>query len=300
GNILLLAGLGVGAFMLFSKKSNAATSDSSNEMPTGNGGDIPNAPKIFAVNSSSTESPLPTGIVSDEDGMEATGDSNTDNESSGNSEGYSDQREEDSNVTSTPKKYSPAKVHKSKKTATAGNDIPALVSTILTPKEKDIINKGKLTAALAIKRPDLYKAAYIKRFGGKTATSKRAALIKASFAIDAAVNAAKASKNGGLKKAQKYPAKPEFTFVQNAGGMAVQAVMNQMAMLQNNGVKVSPAAHKVAAQVKAAKAGTARRPATKPHLKTKHPTHKTPMARASHPVKPKRQIIKKSVPQKHR
>ncbi|MBS1616231.1 MAG: hypothetical protein JST06_08965 [Bacteroidetes bacterium] len=279
GNMLLLAGLGVGAALLFANKSKA---QSDTELPSGSAGsDIPDAPKILAVNSSSTESPTPTGIVSDEEGMETVSSqgsgSNDDEESGGGSVIQT--------ITNTGVKLV--------KQITEDSDLPPLVSTKLTPKETAIINSGKLTASLALQRPDLYKAAYIKKYGGKTASGKKKALAAATLAIDAAVTAANAAKSGGLVKAGKYPANPQFTFVQTAGGMADQAAVAQMAELQKAGVKVSPAAQKVSAQVKAAKASKGKhRPAKHTASKSAHPVRKKTVKHAAHPAAKKR-VVKK-------
>ena len=305
GNVLLLAGLGVGAFMLFANKSNAQSS----ELPSGSaGGDIPDAPKILAVNSSATESPAPTGIVSDEEGMEATASSGSSSPSQSSynlpAASSSDDGEDDSNGSysggsAVVKTVTNAGIDLIKQAQEAA-EIPPLVSTKLTPKETAIINSGKLTAALALKRPDLYKAAYIKKYGGKTAAGKRKALIDASLAIDAAVNAATAAKNGGLIKAVQYPAKPEFTFVQSAGGMAAQVAMSQIAALQKAGVQVSPAAQKVSTQVKAAKASKGKHSAKPAQRKTPHAATQHPATHPAYAVKKTaHSIVKKHVVNKH-
>src|SRR5205823_71309 len=144
-----------------------------------------------------------------------------------------------------------------------------------TPKEKDIIDHGKLSTALAVKRPDLYKAAYIKRYGGKTQAGKKTALAKATAAIKAAAAAAKAAKDGGLVKAVRYPAKPEFTFVQSAGGMTAQVAMAQMAALQKAGVKVTPTG-KAVVHHKVTKGAKGKHPVKKVAA---HPVH---VARPAH------------------
>ncbi len=261
------------------------------ELPSGSaGGEIPDAPKILAVNDKSTESPMPTGIVSDEEGMETITSQSSGSSNSGSSDSGDDDNESGSIVETITK----AGVKLIKQVAKDKN-IPALVSTKLTPKETAIINSGKLTASLALRRPDLYKAAYIRKYGGKTANGKRKALIAASMAIDAAVNAANAAKSGGLVKAVKYPAKPEFTFVQTAGGMAAQVAVSQIAALQKGGVQVSPAAQKVSAQVKAAKGSKGRHP-----VKSAHPARKHV---ASHPAtnaKPGLHTGRKKTVRKHR
>ncbi len=304
--MLLLAGLGVGAFMLFSNKSNAQSNSS--ELPQGSTGtDIPDTPKILAVNSSSTESPTPTGIVSDEEGMEATNSSASSSSgqpsynlpSTSTADDGDDEGGSYSGGSAVVKTVTNAGINLIKQAQEAA-EIPPLVSTKLTPKETAIINSGKLTAALALKRPDLYKAAYIKKYGGKTAAGKRKALIAASLAIDAAVNAAQATKNGGLVKAVQYPAKPEFTFVQTAGGMAAQVALSQIAAAQKAGVVVSPAAQKVSAQVKVAKGGKGKHPAKVAHAtkQVAHPAKK----RTAHPVasgKTVHRVAKKHPIKKH-
>ncbi len=288
GNVLLLASLGVGALMLFSAKRNAQSSQSSTDLPAGSSGnDIPDTPKILAVNSSNTESPTPTGIVSDEDGMETVSSQSSGRRNSGFSD--SDSGDEDSGG-SAVETITNAGI-KLVKQVTKDKNIPPLVSTKLTPKETAIINSGKLTASLALQRPDLYKAAYIKKYGGKTAAGKRKALAAATLAIDAAVNAANAAKSGGLVKAAKYPAKPEFTFVQTASGMAAQAAVTQIAALQKAGVTVSPAAQKISAQVKAAKGSKGLQPVKGRSNKPAHPAKKNAV---KHPPRPtKKHALKK-------
>lgn len=286
GNALLLAGLSLGAFMLFANKSNAQSNPAAAELPNGSSGDIPDAPKILAVNSSDTESPTPTGIVSDEDGMQTVS-----SQSWGNDAGESSGGGVIQTITNTGVRML--------QQAAEDADIPPLVSTKLTPKETAIINSGKLTAALALKRPDLYKAAYIKKYGGKTADGKRKALIAASLAIDAAVNAAGAAKSGGLVKAVKYPAKPQHTFVQTAGGMAAQMAVTQMAALQKAGVNVSPAAQKVSAQVKAAKGSKGKYPISSGNAGKAHPMKGRISARPASHGKAARPIGKKKPVRKH-
>lgn len=261
GNMLLLAGLGVGAFMLFANKSNAQnTSQPSSSAES----DIPESPKILAVNNSSTESPTPTGIVSDEEGMEVAQATQSGAPGAG-SQPSPDAYDDDDVSTGTAAVATAAAgagMAVIRQAQNAGK-IPTVISTKLTPKEQVVVNAGKLTAELALKRPDLYKAAYIKKYGGGTQTGKRKALTAATLAIDAAVNAVQANKSGGLVKAAKYPAKPQHTFVQTAGGMMAQTALSKIAVVQKAGVKVSPAAQKVAAQVKAAKGRKAAKPAKK-------------------------------------
>lgn len=263
GNLLLLAGLGVGAALFFSSKSNAQTYSNAASIPPEDkepGADIPEAPKILAVNSSSTESPLPTGIVSDEEGMEVTsgGSYSVPAKSSGSSSGGAN----------------PDLYNLDAETQQEYNEIPPLVSTTLTPKEKAIINSGKLTTALALKRPDLYKATYIQKYGGKTATGKKKALLQANKAIATAVAAANAAKTGGLKKAHAYPAKPQHTFVQSSGGtMVSQITVTKAASVQKAGAK-KPVAHKPIAK------GHAPKPSKGRHLvkPAKHPAVRKPTA----------------------
>lgn len=245
GNLLLLAGLGVGAFMLFANKSNAQSNSSANELAPGSETDIPDAPKILAVNSSNTESPLPTGIVSDEEGMEVTssGGASTSVSSSGSGGANPSSIEMDAE---TEKEY---------------NEIPPLVSTTLTPKEKAIINSGKLTTALALKRPDLYKATYIQKYGGKTENGKKKGLQQANKAIATAVAAANAAKTGGLKKAHAYPAKPQHTFVQSSGGtMVSQTTVTKAAAIQKAGTKRTTVHHKPVVKAHGVKSSKGRHP----------------------------------------
>lgn len=296
--MLLLAGLGVGAFMLFSNKSDAQSKAPGTDLPQGGNNDVPDAPKILAVNSSSTESPTPTGIVSDEEGMEATGSQQSgSSQNAGSRTITASSGDDDDEPSSSGSGVVNPVVNVGFdvfRQAQEANEIPPLVSTKLTPKEKAIIDSGKLTAALALKRPDLYKAAYIKRYGGQTQAGKRKALIAASLAIDAAVNAAQAANTGGLVKAVKYPAKPEYTFVQTAGGMAAQVAVSQMAALQKAGVKVSPAAQKVSTQVKAAKGSKGRHPVKSAAHPKKHVAGKPASKhKAAHPASQKHPIKKR-------
>lgn len=260
GNMLLLAGLGIGAVLLFSGKSDAQGNSSASEvMPAGAEGDIPDAPKILAVNSSSTESPLPTGIVSDEEGMEVTSGgmapTNSNNESS---TGDIDMSSLDAE---TQKEY---------------NEIPRLVSTTLTPKEKAIINSGKLTTALALKRPDLYKATYIQRHGGKTTAGKKKALLQANKAIATAVAAANAAKTGALVKAHAYPAKPQHTFVQSSNGsMVSQSSVTQAAAVHKASSKKHVVKHKAAVKAHVVKPSKGRHPVNP--IAKQHPATKKPV-----------------------
>lgn len=299
--MLLLAGLGVGAFMLLSKKGNAQTDAPSARLPQASDAeaDIPEPPKILAVNNSGTESPTPTGIVSDEEGMEVTRASQASSPAFSSQPSSDDYDEDDAPAgTAITTAIVSAGMTAVKQGQNAGK-IPAVISTKLTPKEQVVVNAGKLTAELALKRPDLYKAAYIKKYGGATTTGKRKALTAATLAIDAAVNATQAVRTGGLVKAVKYPAKPEHTFVQTAGGMMAQAALSKVAAVQKAGVKVSPAALKVAAQVKAAKSSKSKRPVEAVPAKKVQPAKKRIAARATtpkqvaRPAKPQRKPIKR-------
>ncbi len=297
--MLLLAGLGVGAFMLLSKKSNAQT-DAPSSLPQGSGAesDIPEPPKILAVNNSSTESPAPTGIVSDEEGMEVARTTQPTNPNSTAQLPAADADEEDDASAGAAAAGSAAGTAAVRMMQNAGK-VPAVISTKLTPKEQAVVSAGRLTAELALKRPDLYKAAYIKKYGGATTTGKRKALTAATLAIDAAVNAAGAAKNGALAVATKYPAKPEHTFVQTAGGMMAQTAVAKVAALQKAGVKVSPAAQKVSAGVKAAKGSKGRHPVKPTRGQKARPPKKRAAARpatpvrAVRPVKPQRPTTKR-------
>lgn len=301
GNMLLLAGLGIGAFMLLSKKGNAQTDAASASLPSSGeaGSDIPEAPTILAVNNSSTESPTPTGIVSDEEGMEVTrAASATSSNASAQQSAYTDDEDDMYAGGSAATSIVNAGITAIKQAQSAAK-IPSVISTKLTPKEQVVVNAGKLTAELALKRPDLYKAAYIKKFGGATNTGKRKALSAATLAIDAAVNAVQATKGGALTKAVKYPAKPEHTFVQTAGGMMAQTAVAKIAALQKKGVKVSPAAQKVAAQVKAAKSSKPKKAAKPAKVKKVQPAKKRIAARpatpkkVTRPAKPQRKTTKR-------
>lgn len=273
--MLLLAGLGVGAALFFASKSNVQASNSSasaepedKEFAT----DIPDVPKILAVNSSNTESPLPTGIVSDEEGMEVTsaGSYSASIKSTGSGSGGAN----------------PDLYNLDAATQQEYNEIPPLVSTTLTLKEKAIINSGKLSTALALKRPDLYKATYIQKYGGKTALGRKKALLQANRAIATAVAAANAAKTGGLKKALVYPAKPQHTFVQSSGGtMVAQTTVTTAASVQKASVK-KPVVRQVAAK------GHVAKPAKGRHLvkaTARHPVLKKPV---HHPGMKKRVVAR--------
>ena len=290
GNVLLLAGIGIGAFMLFSNQSSAQTADASARQGSSADVDIPDAPAILAVNSSTTESPAPTAIVSDEEGMTATKSSQGGGQSASSTASYDDDESDTGSEASIAVSNAGAAIITQ---AQAASKVPPIVSSKLTPKEQAVVNAGKLTAELALKRPDLYKAAYIKKHGGATQAGKRKALTAATLAIDAAVNAAQANKSGGLVKAVKYPAKPQHTFVQTAGGMMAQTALSKIAVAQKAGVTVSPAAAKVSAQVKAAK-----RAKPKPAAKKTRPAR--PEAKARPTVKPQaaRQLVRKQSPKK--
>ena len=293
GNMLLLAGIGIGAFMLLSKKSNAQTDASTNTAARSGSADneIPEAPAILAVNNNSTESPTPTAIVSDEEGMTATSTSQSSSTLSAAPQASYDEEDDAPTASSSVANAGAAIIAQ----AQSAVRVPAIISTRITPKEQAVVNAGKLTAELALKRPDLYKAAYIKKYGGATQTGKRKALTAATLAIDAAVNAVQANKNGGLVKATKYPAKPQNTFVQTAGGMMAQTALSKIAVVQKAGVKVSPAAQKVAAQVKAAKRT---KPKAKPAARKVQPAKKRVQARPAAKARPVRPVAKKQSPKK--
>lgn len=178
-NWMLPAALGIGAALLLGRKG--GTKSSISPAAASEASDIPNAPKIIAVNKAATESPVPTGIVSDEEGMEAAGGSpeKDDKEapelirrSAGapssfpEDDGYNDER---------PAGNSP------KASVKPANPMPAIISTPLTPKEKAIIDKGVLSDELALQRPDLYKAVYIRKHGRNG--NARKALLAAEAAI---------------------------------------------------------------------------------------------------------------------
>ena len=157
--MLLLAGLGFGAFMLSANKGNAQSKSLSVDAnAAGDGADeIPAAPKILAVNQSSTESPTPTGIVSDEEGMQTTGKS-----ASAPSGGDEEESSSSGSLMDMTVSAGTAAINRLQ---AQSDDIPPLISTTLTTKEKAIIDKGVLSDALAIQRPDLYKAIYIRKHG---------------------------------------------------------------------------------------------------------------------------------------
>ena len=258
GNMLLLAGLGVGAFMLFANKSGAqsrpadASADSS-----GTDADIPTAPRILAVNSSASESPLPTGIVSDEEGMEVTTPSapqsrQTSNASSGpNSE--SDDSEGDDNTGSSP--------------------IPPLISTTLTPKEKAIIDRGQLTNDLAIQRPDLYRAIYIRKNGGKGNGQK------ALQAADALISRIQANGTTAATPAQKKRRRVALKLHPQAGTMVRAA----QAGAAGTAIRTIRPGHPAAA-VRNVASG---KPTVRPGSKRAHPQKKA----VQHPVGTKRVAV---------
>lgn len=199
--MLLLAGLGIGAFMLFKNKGNAERSAGEGPSTTSESEtEIPAAPSIVAVNTSSTESPLPTGIVSDEEGMEAV---NT------------------SNVSPQPQSRVAPTGDEEASGETSSQSIPPLVSTRLTPKEQTIINQGVLTDDLAIQRPDLYRAIYIRKHGSNG--NGRQALQAANTAIQQIRNKRGA---GNTTLAQMKRRKMAIRLHPNAGSM-VTAAINQ-------------------------------------------------------------------------
>lgn len=198
GNMLLLAGLGIGAFMLFTNNSAAqpkmaeTNGDSNGDGET----DIPAAPKILAVNTAASESPLPTGIVSDEEGMEATTNPPRINAAASNaSDG--DEYEEGSSADS--------------------GKVPSLISTRLTPKEKAIIDRGQLTNDLAMQRPDLYKAIYVRK-NGKNGNGQKALL-----AADALIQSIQVKAAPKATPAQKKGRKVKMTLAPNAATMVMAA-----------------------------------------------------------------------------
>lgn len=202
GNMLLLAGLGVGALMLFANKGNTqnktaqTTADDSND-----DADIPAAPKILAVNSNASESPLPTGIVSDEEGMEATASASLQTRQSNGTTTTTDEPEEQWNDTSS-------------------GIVPPLISTKLTPKEKAIIDKGVLSSDLALQRPDLYKAIYIKKHGGKGNGQK------ALQAADAIITRIQANGTTKATATQKKKRRVAIKLHPQAGSMVKAAQAN--------------------------------------------------------------------------
>jgi len=234
--LLLLAGLGVGTFLLFNNKAaDAQVAADSNPGPAQDE-DIPAAPKIVAVNTASTESPLPTGIVSDEDGMMPAGGSGQSMPSSNATSAWND--DEDNEPAST------------------GQQVPKLVSTKLTEKEKAVIQKGVLSDELAIKRPDLYKAIYVKKHGQK---GKSKLALKAADSIIQKIK----SKNHGKLKPAPAPAKKR-----------------KVALRLNTKIAMKPGAVKHPVQPA--------KPAAKPLVLVKRPAPaaKKPTGKA-HPARPK-------------
>lgn len=269
--MLLLAGLGIGAFMLFSGKSgtqSAAAGESADPLP---GGEIPTAPNILAVNSSDTESPIPTGIVSDEDGMRVR---SQENATPGSSASYDAEDEDDSPSPPVTKTVVTRQTTTVTKRKSQGPDVPALISTKLTPKEKAIIDKGVLTNDLAIKRPDLYKAIYVRK--------NKAAGSKALLAADAAIKA--------IQTKAKAPVKQAASGVQKR---------NRKVAIKLNPATAKSAKHlvkKTAAPVKAGKRATGGRVVAKPVAVKK-------AAVRPHPPVAKRAATKrptKPLPKKHR
>jgi peptidyl-tRNA hydrolase len=239
GNMLLLAGLGVGAFMLFASKSGAQSRPAdipATESDSGNEADIPAAPRILAVSSSASESPLPTGIVSDEEGMEVTAPAAPQSRPASNT---------------IPNPESP---DSDDGNSTGGSSIPPLISTTLTPKEKAIIDGGQLTYDLAIRRPDLYKAIYVRKHGknghGQRALQAADALIQ-SIRVKAAPKATLAQKRKRKVKMTLNPnaASMVIAAAQAAGGSSMAAMVTTAAgrMQHKAGVKApmrkAPARH---------------------------------------------------------
>lgn len=176
-NMLLLAGLGIGAALLLAgtaKGSNKNTSDNANQDEPA---EIPDVPKILAVNKSATESPVPTAMVSDEADMQPT--------AAVDSAGNSADEDAGDNSEAIPASEGNSAISKTmvvrKTNASKTASIPPLVTTTLTPKEKAIISKGVLTDDLALQRPDLYKAIYVKKYG--KSGNGRKALIAANTAV---------------------------------------------------------------------------------------------------------------------
>ena len=208
--MLLLAGIGVGAFMLFANKSGAQSKSLTVDATSGSGADeIPAAPKILAVNQSSTESPTPTGIVSDEEGMEATGAGESASSGDEGSDSDSAQNSSGSLVDMTVAAGTAA----INRRQAQSDDIPPLISTTLTAKEKSIIDKGVLSDALAIQRPDLYKAIYIRKHG-RNGNGQKALL-----AADALIQNIQVKGNSEATVTQKRKRKVAITLNPNSGNM---------------------------------------------------------------------------------
>lgn len=254
GNMLLLAGLGVGAFMLFGNRSKATGTDT----PQSRGEDIPDAPKILAVNSAGTESPLPTGIVSDEEGMEATSSSSQRGQSNSTATAEDEQEDGEAN--------------------TGSGIVPPLISTKLTPKEKAIISKGVLSNDLALQRPDLYKAIYIKKHGAKGNGQKA---LKAAEAIITRIQTNGTTKATAIQKKKRRVA---IKLHPQAGSM----------------VKAAKAASTGVAKTvtKTVNAGSAHHPAAKHSVGTRLGSKKThaPHKAAPHPATKKRTASPKRQP----
>lgn len=252
--LLLLAGLGVGAFLLFNNKAAGASVAADSNLGPALDEDIPAAPKIIAVNNSSTESPLPTGIVSDEDGMMPAGGSGQSMPSFNAASAWNDDEDNEP--------------------ASPAQQVPKLVSTKLTEKEKAVIQKGVLSDELAVKRPDLYKAIYVKKHGQK---GKSQQALKAADSIIQKIKVKSASKS----KPAPAPAKKR-----------------QVALRLNTKLATTPSPVKHQAQPA--------KPAAKPLVLIKRPAPAAmkPTGKA-HPARPKvankrpvRPVTRKPVPAK--
>jgi hypothetical protein len=179
GSMILLALIGVGAAVLFTSKSQAQATSIDNLPPaTGGETDIPDAPKIVAINTTDSESPIPTAIVSDDEGMVPP--KHTPAYTPPPRGGIVVPRpaqlpaapQDDSNGSEDSGDYarppSPTKVS-------------PIVATRLTPAEKEIIEKGELSEDLALERPDLFKYMYVT----KNATGDKST-VTAQVAMDEA------------------------------------------------------------------------------------------------------------------
>lgn len=259
GNMLLLAGLGVGAFMLFANKSGAQSrpADTSSDAGGGTDADIPAAPRILAVNSSASESPLPTGIVSDEEGMEVTAPSAPQSRQTNSVNPGPDidggESEGDDNAGAT--------------------SIPPLISTTLTPKEKAIIDRGQLTNDLAIQRPDLYRAIYIRKHGGRGNGQK------ALQAADALISRIQANATTTATPVQKKRRRVALKLHPQAGSMVRAA--------QAGAARTATRTSRPGQPVVAGRTVASGRPALRPGSKRKHPQKST----IKHPAGRKRVAV---------
>lgn len=250
--MLLLAGLGIGAFMLYTNKSNAQ-SKTADVTTDGNNADtdIPAAPKILAVNNTDSESPLPTGIVNDEEGMEATNTPGTQPRQTTYSPTNEDSADDDDSGNS------------------GASSIPPLISTKLTPKEKAIIDRGQLTNDLAIQRPDLYKAIYIRKHGSKGNGQK------ALLAADEIISRIQMNGTTAATSTQKKRRRVAIKLHPHTGKMVKAAQ--------------SSAAHSTAHpahQLPAGKSAATRKPTVRPGSKGTRPQRKV----AHHPVSKKHTV----------